>query len=150
VRDRNKRWSSRIVFRYLLFQVPELGIFGAVVLILQDYGIVSFSLAWSLVALWAIKDVVLYPFVWRAYEGKVSDDPNPLIGATAIVQQRLDPTGYIRVRGELWKAELKQGCPPVEKDEKVRVRAIYGLILSVDPLRKKESEPEGDYLEREE
>jgi membrane-bound ClpP family serine protease len=102
-------------------------------LVLQGYGLVSVSLAWSLIGLWVLKEAVLYPFLWHAYEGKYSDDLNPLIGVDAIAQQRLDPDGYIRVRGELWRAELKQGCQPVEKDGKVRVCAIHGLILSVEP-----------------
>jgi membrane protein implicated in regulation of membrane protease activity len=113
--------------------LPEWGLFAVVLLVLQGYGLVSLSLAWSLIVLWLLKDVVLYPFLWRAYEGKLSDDLNPLIGAIAIAQQRLDPDGYVQVRGELWKAELKQGCRPVEKDGKVRICAIHGLILLVEP-----------------
>lgn len=139
--DCHQRWSTRTVFRYLLFQLPELGLFAAVMFTLQGHKLVSLSLAWSLIALWVVKDAVLYPFIWQAYEEKQSHDANPLIGATAIAQQRLDPIGYVRVQGELWRAELKQGCPPVNKDEKVRIRAIDGLTLSVEPAHEKDPAP---------
>lgn len=56
-----------------------------------------------------------------------------LVGAKDIAKERLAPSGYIRVCGELWKARLQQGCPPVVEGEAVRVNERHGLTLLVEP-----------------
>ncbi|MBN1106821.1 MAG: NfeD family protein, partial [Deltaproteobacteria bacterium] len=58
---------------------------------------------------------------------------HPLVGATGFASQRLDPAGYITIRGELWKAALAEDRQPVEKGEPVQVLAVEGLTLRVRP-----------------
>ena len=56
-----------------------------------------------------------------------------MVGAQGIAKERLAPSGYVQVRGELWKAELMESSPPLEKGERVRVEGVRGLRLVVQP-----------------
>lgn len=37
-----------------------------------------------------------------------------MLDARGIAKEKLDPSGYVQVRGELWKAEVWGGGPPVD------------------------------------
>lgn len=56
--------------------------------------------------------------------------PEAIVGCQGVVATPLDPTGYVKVKGELWKAtstsDLKIG-------EKIRVVKIDGIRLIVEP-----------------
>ncbi len=56
-----------------------------------------------------------------------------MVGARGVAEDRLAPSGYIRVRGELWQTEVMGGDPPIEKGASVRVREVSGLTLLVQP-----------------
>jgi membrane-bound ClpP family serine protease len=45
----------------------------------------------------------------------------------------LDPSGYIQVRGELWKAVRAGDGPPIEAGSLVRIHHREGLTLYVAP-----------------
>jgi membrane-bound serine protease (ClpP class) len=85
----------------------------------------------SIIALWCIKDVLLFPSVWRAYDISTQRNVQPIVGMKGIVKQQLDPSGYVKVRGELWQAELVVGKTPVKRGEKIEVKGIRGLTLLV-------------------
>lgn len=57
------------------------------------------------------------------------------IGETAITIDplRSDTVGYVRFKGELWKARSNQD---IEKDKKVRIKEKDGATLTVEPLDK--------------
>ena len=56
-----------------------------------------------------------------------------LIGASALVAEDCRPTGWVRVGGELWRAE----CPDEARTgEWVRVAAVRGLTLVVERLQR--------------
>ena len=77
-------------------------------------------MAVGLPAAWFVKDMALYPLVRFAYE---TDDTPPiarLIGRVGTAAQRLAPRGYVRVRGELWRAETETGAA-VEPEATVEV-----------------------------
>jgi membrane-bound serine protease (ClpP class) len=56
-----------------------------------------------------------------------------MVGQVGFVKDRVAPTGMISVRGELWKARIAEGAQPIEKGRHVRVVAIDGLMLMVEP-----------------
>ena len=81
---------------------------------------------------WFIKDMALYPLLRTAYE---IDDTPPiarLVGRVGTAVQRLAPGGYVRVRGELWRAEADAG-DAVEPEAPVEVVAAAGMTLRVRP-----------------
>ena len=55
--------------------------------------------------------------------------PESIVGSEGLVQQDLEPQGYVQVRGELWKASSAAGG--LKKGEQVIVTAIDGLKLTV-------------------
>jgi len=67
-----------------------------------------------------------------ARHNKVQIGPEALVGAVGVAQQPLAPRGQIIVHGELWVAESDA---PVAAGENVRVRAVDGLKLLVEPVR---------------
>lgn len=87
---------------------------------------------WGSIALWIAKDIIQFPFVWRAYERNRLNDLHTLIGTEAVAEDQLAPLGYVRVHGELWQAEVGGGNLPVKKGEIVRIVGIHGLKLIVE------------------
>ena len=86
---------------------------------------------WGFIAIWVVKDAILFPFVRRAYDWDRPQGANSMVGARGIAKERLAPSGYVQVHGELWSAELSEGSPPLEKGERVRVEGTRGLRLEV-------------------
>ena len=124
---KKKGWSTQVVLKYSLFQLPGLVLFFLILILVQRWTDLPLRFIWGLLILWVIKDVVLFFFVWRAYQ-RVA---NPLIGMKGVAEERLAPSGYIRVHGELWQAEMIREGPPIEKGEFVRIQGIRGLVLLV-------------------
>ena len=124
-------WSAQVLGKYWLLQLPEAALVIIVLLALQYWFDIPTWVVWSLVALWLAKDAALYPFVWRSFDSIYPATLHSLDGERGIATERLDRTGYVHVRGELWKAELARGARPVEKDEGVQVQAMRGLTLIV-------------------
>ena len=81
--------------------------------------------------MWVAKDAALYPFVWRSYDPGYPATMHSLDGEHGVATERLDRSGYVRVCGELWRAELDRGARPVDKDEPVQVQATGGHTLIV-------------------
>lgn len=121
-------------WRYTAFQIPGwlLASIGGW-WIYTTLGVPVWMAAGVLIG-WVIKDYALYPVLRSAYE---VDDRRPieyLIGAEGIAVEPLEPTGYIRVRGELWRATRQGSTNPVEPVERghvVEVTAVEGTTLVV-------------------
>jgi len=77
----------------------------------------------------------MFPFVWRAYDRPCPGDLRSLIGTDGIAEEKLAPSGHVRVHGELWQAEVVGECSLIGKGEIVRIEGIRGLKLLVRPLR---------------
>jgi membrane-bound serine protease (ClpP class) len=67
----------------------------------------------------------------RMGRGKVQTGVEHLVGATGEVTERLAPSGHVRVLGELWEARSSPELPP---GSRVRVVAVHGLVLEVEPV----------------
>jgi len=67
----------------------------------------------------------------RARRNKVLTGPAALLGATAIAQTPLAPSGQVLVRGELWQAQLEPASIPLPAGAIVRVIANENLVLTV-------------------
>ncbi len=87
---------------------------------------------WSCIACWVLKDVILFPFVWRAYDWDRAGNAHSMVGLRGEAVEQLAPTGYVRVRGELWRAEVVGERRLIEAGETVAVRGSRGLTLLVD------------------
>ncbi len=122
----------RMVIRYVLFQIPAAALLVVVLVVIRRW----FDITWTTVAvitgLWILKDAALYPLVRRAYEpSRAAVD---LVDRRAVTLDALDPSGFVRLGGELWKAVLADPSRPVSAGQSVRVRRRNGLTLVVEPV----------------
>jgi len=133
-----KRSISRAAMKYLLLQLPGAALFVIALILMRQWTDLPVWLFWGLIVLWVGLDVVLFPFVRKAYEPQ--EGGNPMIGAPGVVENRLSPSGFVRIGGELWKAHVLEGSMPIDRGETVRVRAIEGLTLIVERAAERPNE----------
>ncbi len=114
-----------VVGRYALFQLPELVIVCGALVAAVEYEVIPHLWGWLLV-------VALFPFVRTAYEPSDPRATSAMIGKIAVVVERLDPRGTVRLGPELWAACLEAGLDPVDAGGRVCVKAVEGLTLRVE------------------
>jgi membrane-bound ClpP family serine protease len=129
--------KRRIVVRYGLFQIPDLLILVLILFVLQRWVDPSWWLYGVIGGLWVAKEIFVFPFVWNAYEQPRPGETKSLIGMEGVAEERLAPSGYIRIHGELWQSEVMGMEAPIEKGETVLVKGAYGLTLLVLPIEKR-------------
>ena len=86
----------------------------------------------SLVALLVTKPIVKK---LKDKKGIVSTNADRLVGKTGVIISDISEThtvGQVKVEGEIWTA--KSDCAPLVKDEKIKVLAIEGVKLIVEPV----------------
>ena len=89
--------------KYLLFQIPGWIIAAAVLILLVQGEFIAGWLAILGFLGWFLKDLLMYPLLRRAYEPDLTGSAR-LIGSRGVAEGDLTPAGYVRVRGELWRA----------------------------------------------
>ena len=125
-------WPLRALGKYALLQVPGIVMVVAAVILARHWLDLPAWIGAVAISAWVVKDIVMFSFVWRAYDKTRPGDPFSLIGARGIAQERLAPSGYALVGRELWWVEVMAPDSPIEKGEAVRVREIKGLTLLVE------------------
>ena len=133
MKPKKEKIPRSVYIRYTFMNLPGVAAFIAVLLIIRHWVELPGWLFWVLVTCWVAKEAVLFPFVWRAYEPNDASLTGALVGECGIVKKRLAPSGYVQVRGELWRAEPLDGGPPLEIDRLVRIEKMEGLTLYVVP-----------------
>jgi membrane protein implicated in regulation of membrane protease activity len=104
-----------------------------ILIVIQYWVVIPVWLLWSIIGFWIVKDVVLFPFIWRAYDWERGGKSRSMIGERGVAREKLGPAGYVKIRGELWRAERIGEGPPVEAGQPVRVKKMEGLTLFVVP-----------------
>ena len=128
-----KGWSARVVLRYALLQIPFTALVIAVLILVRKWVDLPLWFICVLVAFLIIKDIAMFPLVWRAYD---PDDPaltNTMQGARGIALNDLHPSGYVEIGAERWQAEVLEGRPPIRRGQRIRVHGLRGLTLLVQP-----------------
>jgi membrane protein implicated in regulation of membrane protease activity len=125
-------WSRRSVVRYVLFQIPDTTLLILILIALRYWLDLPAWIMWGLIGVWVAKDILMFPFVWRAYDSTGLKGPHSVIGRRGVAEEQLAPTGYVRVHDELWKAEMIGVGQAIEKGQTVRIRGIRGLTLLVE------------------
>ena len=129
-----RKIPKSIYLRYILLNIPGLAAVILILIIIQHWVVLPVWLFWSIIGFWIVKDVVLFPFVWRAYDWERSGRSRSMIGERGIAKERLAPKGYVQVRGELWRAEIIEGASAIEMGQPVKIVKMDGLTLFVEPL----------------
>ena len=117
--------------KYLLFQVPGWVVAALVLILLRIWTKLSLETAVGLFFLWVVKDLLFYPLLRIAYQAEPTTVVEQLIGLKGVAREPLDPSGYVRVRGELWRAEAEAGSDPIAAGAAVRVLRAEGMTLIV-------------------
>jgi membrane protein implicated in regulation of membrane protease activity len=129
-------WSRHAVGKYTALQVPAAVLAGLVLWLLWRYQIMPAWLAWCLLLLWILKDVVLFFYVWPAYEPSGEEGPLSPVGQVGVVEEDMEKERMrVRVRGETWRAMPEQRLGKAFRSgQSVRVVDRRGLVLIVRPI----------------
>jgi membrane-bound serine protease (ClpP class) len=107
---------------------------GSVMLI--DTDIPGYGLPWGLIAALAASTALFMFLVigmaMKARRQPVTTGAEELVGAAGVVLEDLDREGWARVHGETWRVRSRA---PLARDARVRVTAMDGLTLEVEPLK---------------
>ncbi|MCG8589746.1 MAG: NfeD family protein [Proteobacteria bacterium] len=115
----------------MLYQIPSWLLATLVLFVLHQWEWISLPVAVLLFALLLVKDAVLFPLTRAAYEDRSEHGPEALVGARAVAEQPLDPTGYVRIGSERWQARMARGEASAAAGEWVEVLAVERLTLRV-------------------
>jgi membrane protein implicated in regulation of membrane protease activity len=120
-----------VFWRYWLLQIPGWVVLAASLVAARHY--VGLTTGWAvlLFGLWLLKDAALYPWLRRHYAPREEGVGEALRGRSAVAQESIAPSGYVKLGGELWRAEVEDGEGPVDAGEQVVVEAVEGLTLRV-------------------
>jgi membrane protein implicated in regulation of membrane protease activity len=124
-----------VLAKYVALQVPGWIALVAVLGFARWMFWVPGWVVWAGLLLLVAKDAAIYPFIWRSFAASADDAPHPRVGTVGVVDSDLAPSGYVRVRGELWRATIAEreqaagGVLPA--GARVRVEAVRGLELIV-------------------
>ena len=127
--------------RYLLFQLPGIGIATLVLVGLVEIWDLPVNAAVVLFALWVAKDLALYPFLKVAYQTRDSgvNGPDALLGNLGVAQDDLDPEGYVKIGSELWRARAAPEAESIVSGAPVRVVQMRNLMVVVEAADDNES-----------
>ncbi|MDB5192270.1 MAG: nodulation protein NfeD [Segetibacter sp.] len=107
---------------------------GSIMLIRTDSALEFIRISWGVIlsttAITALFFFFLMALVVKGQKAKPVTGIEGIIGEEGEVLARLEPTGMVRVHGELWKAESISGS--IEQGQKVKVTGINNLTLFVD------------------
>jgi membrane-bound serine protease (ClpP class) len=107
-------------------------VIGAMILIDSPWPAarIHLSTALSVTVPLAVITVILLRLALAAHRRKAVTGDVGMIDAVGVAQTDLAPEGKIFVHGEIWEARARERIP---KGARIRVRAIKGLTLEVEP-----------------
>ncbi len=107
---------------------------GSVMLI--DTGLPGYGVPWALILPVALGTALFVFFVvgmaLRARRQRIATGREEMIGATGEVLEDMQHEGWAHIHGETWRVVSKQ---PLARGTQVRVTAMDGLTLQVEPLK---------------
>jgi membrane protein implicated in regulation of membrane protease activity len=121
--------------KYLLLQIPGWLATAIVLAVLWHWQLLPRWLALLCFFGWLVKDLILYPLLRHAYEDGAKTGSAALVGARGVAQEALNPSGYVRVRGELWHAVAVPADQVVASGTEVEIVNAERMTVFVRPLR---------------
>jgi membrane protein implicated in regulation of membrane protease activity len=117
--------------RYLLFQIPGWAVAAILLSALREWAVLPLWGALLIFCAYVAKDFLLYPFLRHSYRQDTRTQVERLIGERAVVTETLNPAGFIRVRGELWKAAVRPGSTAIASGSLVEIEGAEEWTLIV-------------------
>lgn len=125
------RRAPGIFWAYLLLQLPDIILAGLILFVLHRWAGLPYGWAVGAFVVWIVKDIAMYPLVRSAF-APARTGAEAFIGARAVVADALAPLGYVRLDGELWRAESLRPRQAIPAGAPVVVRAVQGLTFLVE------------------
>ena len=128
--------QSRSVRGYTIYAIVGsiLEVVALLVVMLWILPILNIHIPWWIVTILLVVELGVSAFTYimgrRALSKRLTFGPEAIIGSEGIVATALDPTGYVKVRGELWKASCQS---ELEVGDEIIVKDIEGIKLVVMP-----------------
>jgi len=128
LKPRSARWHT--IYSVISTLIETIAIIALLIWILPVFGI-NFQcwLTATIVILFLIYSYIMYRIGHQTVVKTPINTPDKIVGKSAIVDKDLNPEGYIKVNGELWKAISIDG--PVSIGERVTVIKLDGMVLTV-------------------
>lgn len=123
----------KVYLRYALLNLPGAILLVGILLVVRSYFHFPGWAVVAVVAAWVLKDVMLFPFIWRSYDWERPGLSRAMTGSIGVVKQALAPRGFVQIAGELWKAETADREKVIERGTTVRVVHRTGLTVQVEP-----------------
>ena len=123
--------------KYLLFEIPQWFLLALILWVLVETTHIPVWAVQGFFVVWVLKDIAIFPLVRNAYANDAKTGIEELIGVKATTQDRLDPEGFVRIHGVLWKARAEPADQPINRDTVVTVCAARGLTLIVQAENRK-------------
>jgi membrane protein implicated in regulation of membrane protease activity len=121
--------------KYLLFQIPGWLVAAIILLLAVHWHWFTAPLAVAAFAVWVLKDLLFYPLLHRAYEPGRTGAAR-LVGERGVVEGDLTPGGYVRVRGELWRAAAFPENQAIASGTEVEIIGAERMELTVRAAKK--------------
>jgi membrane-bound serine protease (ClpP class) len=126
-KDGSPRWHT--VYSIISTIVEGAAIIAAVLWVLPLLGIsIPFWGLLSILAVFGVFSYFMYLLGHPTISLKEMNAPESIVGSEGVVESDLDPEGYVKVAGELWKA--KSTGASLIKGTSVIVTGINGLTLT--------------------
>ena len=109
---------------------------GSMMLIRSESALEFIEISWTViitsVAITSLFFLVVLGLGLRAQTRKATTGSEGLIGETGEAISALNPTGYVRVHGEIWSAKAKKD--KISKGDRVRIVEVQNLMVIVEKL----------------
>jgi len=130
-------WSRRAVVTYFLIQLPGMLLVGLGLVVIHVHLQLPVWAAWLIFFIWVVKDIILFFFLWPAYDNQ-SRDVYSLVGQRATALTDINPQGRVRLHGQTWPARADGASPAIPAGTPVEVVGREGLVLAVQ-IRRRQS-----------
>lgn len=130
--SRFRGFTAHPLVRYTLLQVPGWLFLGTLLYVLWSRQWLGAEAAGWVMALWVLKDAVLYPLYRPALTGSTrTGGIRDLVGASGRARTPIDARGLVVVGGEFWRARVAPGQSAIAAGTAIRVTAVDRRVLVV-------------------
>ena len=129
VKPRSGRWHTIYSIIVSALQAAAIAVLIIVVLPVFQINIPVWGIV-SILTAYAVFAYIMYRISHPTVLYKPVTSPEAIVGKEGVVEVDLNPEGYVRVEGELWKAACPGG--DLRKGDRVVITCIKGLELTVE------------------
>jgi membrane protein implicated in regulation of membrane protease activity len=130
--------QSKTVFGYTIYAIigTIVDVVALLIVMLWVLPLLNIYVPWWVLAILVAIELGVSCFTYimgrRALSKKITYGPEAIIGSEGIVATVFNPTGYVKIRGELWKASCQSS---LKIGDEVVVTEMEGLKLMVIPKK---------------